>query len=197
MQTLSLNVNMRGKTAAVIGGGAVALRKVRSLLAAGATVRVVAPMICPELATLTDSATVLFRRGSYRAADLDLTFLVVAATDNEDVNGRVAADAAARGILVSVIDNPESGDCIFPAAVRRGDLEIAISTGGRCPALAAEVKRVIEDVIGDEYADILEQLACEREKLLTDGNASTYNATVLRTHARRMIADLADRKEPT
>ncbi len=80
-----------------------------------------------------------------------------------------------RGILVAVADNPAAGDCTFPAILQRGDLEIAVSTGGRCPTFAVDVRDCIAEHIGDEYGMILDQLAAEREKLLTNGSSSTYN----------------------
>jgi precorrin-2 dehydrogenase/sirohydrochlorin ferrochelatase len=196
MKTLSLNVNMRGKVAVIIGGGAVALRKTRVLLAAGATVRVVSPIVCSGLTALSVSEKVEVRSGHYTSTDLEGSFLAVATTDDAEVNRQVATDAAVRGTLVAVADQPLLGDCIFPATLHRGDLEIAISTGGRCPSLAAEIRLLISSVIGEEYAEILEQLADTREKLLTDGNASTYNATVLRSLARQLIFELSERKGP-
>ena len=195
MPTLPLNIDMQGKTALVVGGGKVALRKVRALLASGASLLVVAPEICRELAELAASGAVSVRRGCYTSADLDAAFLAVAATDAAAVNRAVATDASERGILVMVADNPLAGNCTFPAVLRRGDLEITVSTGGRCPALAAEIRDMIAGVIGDEYGAVLEQLAVEREKLLTDGSASTYNTQVLRSLAGRLIAEIAERKD--
>ncbi|MDU0457577.1 MAG: bifunctional precorrin-2 dehydrogenase/sirohydrochlorin ferrochelatase [Geobacteraceae bacterium] len=195
MPTLPLNIDMQGKTALVVGGGKVALRKVRALLASGASLLVVAPEICRELAELAASGAVSVRRGCYVAADLDSAFLAVAATDVAAVNREVAADASERGILVTVADNPLAGDCTFPAVLRRGDLEITVSTGGRCPPLAAEIRDMIAGIVGDEYGAALERLAAEREKLLTDGSASTYNTQVLRSLAGRLIAEIAERKD--
>ena len=195
MPTLALNIDMLGKTALVVGGGRVALRKAHALLAAGASLRVVAPEICRELAELAARGTVSLRLGNYALADLDAVFLAVAATDDAAVNRTVAADAKERGILVMVADSPLAGTCTFPALLRRGDLEVAVSTGGRCPALAAEIRDIISGVIGDEYGAVLEQLAAEREKLLTDGSASTYNTQVLRSLAGRLIAEIAERKD--
>ncbi|HBA72616.1 MAG: hypothetical protein A2X82_04050 [Geobacteraceae bacterium GWC2_55_20] len=195
MPTLALNIDMLGKTALVVGGGRVALRKAHALLAAGASLRVVAPEICRELAELAARGTVSLRLGNYALADLDAVFLAVAATDDAAVNRTVAADAKERGILVMVADSPLAGNCTFPALLRRGDLEVAVSTGGRCPALAAEIRDIISGVIGDEYGAVLEQLAAEREKLLTDGSASTYNTQVLRSLAGRLIAEIAERKD--
>src|SRR6185369_11839562 len=131
MSSLVLNIRMDGKLAVIIGGGAVALRKLDTLLKSGASVRLVAMNICPEIAALKDSSALSVRQGKYTASDLDGAFLVIAATDNAEVNEQIRAAAQARGSLVSVADNPAAGDCAFPAILRRGDLEIAVSTGGR------------------------------------------------------------------
>ncbi|NTW99180.1 MAG: bifunctional precorrin-2 dehydrogenase/sirohydrochlorin ferrochelatase [Geobacteraceae bacterium] len=196
MTTLALNIQMHGKLAVVIGGGTVALRKIRTLLSAGASVRVVAQKICPEIAALRDSGELTARVGSCNGSDLDGAFLVVAATDNAHVNGQVCDDARERGMLVAVADNPAAGDCTFPATLQRGNLEIAVSTGGLCPTFAIDVRDCIAEQIGDEYGTILHQLAEEREKLLTNGSPSTYNTQVLRSLAKRLLAEFTDRKEP-
>jgi precorrin-2 dehydrogenase/sirohydrochlorin ferrochelatase len=104
-------------------------------------------------------------------------------------------DARERGILVTVADNPATGDCTFPAILQRGDLEITVSTGGRCPAFAVDVRDYIAEHIGSEYGTILERLAAEREKLLTNGSSSTYNREVLRSLARHLLAELTECKE--
>jgi precorrin-2 dehydrogenase/sirohydrochlorin ferrochelatase len=186
---------MPGKTAVIVGGGRVALRKIHSLLAAGTGIRLVAPEVCPEIAELAAAGYVSVRLGSYVTTDLDNAFLVVAATNDAAANLAVAADAVKCGILVAVADNPTAGNCTFPAVLRRGNLEIAVSTGGRCPTLAADIRDVIADLIGEEYGAVLEQVAAEREKLLTDGNPSTYNEQVLRSLAGRLIAELTERKD--
>lgn len=195
MSTLALNVRMHSKLAVIIGGGAVALRKLGTLLTAGASVRVVAMKIHPEIALLQDSGALTIKLGSYTTSDLDGAFLVIAATDNAQVNGRVCADARERGMLVAVADNPATGDCTFPAILRRGDLEIAVSTGGRCPTFAVDVRDDIAEYVGHEYGTILHRLSAEREKLLTNGSSSTYNTQVLRSLAGRLLAELTERKE--
>lgn len=194
MSTLALNIHMHGKTAVVIGGGAVALRKIRTLLAAGASVRVAGTTVCPEIAALNDSGALSARVGSYAASDLNGAFLVIAATDDALVNGQVCADARERGILVAAADDPDAGECAFPAILRRGDLEIAVSTGGRCPTFAVAVRDRIAEHIGDEYGTILQLLTAEREKLLTNGSSSTYNAQVLRSLAGRLLSEFTERK---
>jgi precorrin-2 dehydrogenase/sirohydrochlorin ferrochelatase len=195
MPYLALNIDMRKRTALIVGGGKVAARKLQALREAGAGVRVVAPLVMPAIREQEASGAVTVRIGCYETADLNGIALAVAATDDAAVNRRVAAEAGQKGILVAVADQPEAGDCHFPAILRRGGLEIAVSTGGRCPALAAEVRDVIAGVIGDDYAGLVEELAFEREKLLTEGNGTTYNKELLRSKARRLIAELSERKD--
>lgn len=195
MSTLALNIQMRGKLVVIIGAGAVALRKLRTLLASGASVRVVAMKINPDIAVLQGCNSLEVRLGRYEESDLEGAFLVIAATDNSRLNEQICNTAHALGALVVAAENPDAGDCTFPALLQRGNLEIAVSTGGRCPTFAADVRDKIAENIGPEYAAILEQLAEEREKLLTNGSTSTYNTQVLRSHAGRLLAGLSDRKE--
>jgi siroheme synthase-like protein len=155
----------------------------------------VALEVCPEIAAMQSSGTLEVKIGSYSGTDLDHASLVIAATDNVLVNEQVASDARTRRILVAIADNPAAGDCTFPATLQHGDLEIAVSTGGRCPTFAADVRDAIAGHIGSEYGTILEQIAAEREKLLTNGSSSTYNTQVLRSLAGRLIAELTERKE--
>ncbi len=191
MPYLTLNIDIQDRTALVVGGGTVALRKVGTLLAAGARVQVVAPALAEGLETLRQSGAISVRSASYGPADLEGVFLVVAASDNREVNAGVARDARERGILVAVANAPKLGTCTFPAILRRGELEIAVSSGGRCPAFSVQVRDRIAGVIGEEYATALERLAAEREKLLTEGNGSTYNAKLVRFQAERALGQLA------
>ncbi|HEX9079199.1 MAG TPA: bifunctional precorrin-2 dehydrogenase/sirohydrochlorin ferrochelatase [Desulfuromonadaceae bacterium] len=191
MPYLPLSIDLRDRTVLVVGGGEVAYRKVRVLLAAAAAVRVVAPAMVPELRQLAATGAVVARLGYYTAEDMDNVFLAVAATNDAGVNECVAADARQRGILVAVTDAPERGNCTFPAVLRRGGLEIAVATGGRCPAFAALVRDRLAGVIGDDYGVALERVAFEREKLLTEGNDSKYNNKIVRLLAARLIAELS------
>jgi len=190
-----LNVDMSGKTAVVVGGGKVACRKALVLLEAGAEVLVVAPDLTGEIGNLAKAGSVKVRYGHYQSGDLDGAFLVVAATDSAGVNSQVASDAASLKKLVCVADAAETGNCIFPAVLRRDKLEIGVSTAGGCPALSSELRDLIATLITDEYGGVANRLAKEREKLLTDGNPSTYNTQVLRSLARRLISELNERKD--
>jgi precorrin-2 dehydrogenase / sirohydrochlorin ferrochelatase len=195
MPHLPLNIDMHNRTTLVVGGGAVAARKVKVLLNAGAAVHVVALSLGRDLADLWSEGSITARIAPYEPADLDGVFLAIAATDNGEVNKTIAQDARERGILAAVADAPGAGNCTFPALLRRGGLEIAVSTGGRCPAFAALVRDRIAGVIGDNYGSALEQLAVEREKLLTAGNGSSYNAEIVRSLAQRLMAQLTTPKE--
>jgi precorrin-2 dehydrogenase/sirohydrochlorin ferrochelatase len=179
----------------VVGGGAVACRKTAPLLKAGARVRLVSPEVVPEIGQLVSAGAVDLRSGCYETSDLDDVFLAVAATDDPEVNRRIAADARRRGILVAVASDPETGNCTFPAVLRRGDLEVCVSSSGTCPGFAAEIRDLIATIIGEEYGSALQTLAAEREKLLTEGRHSTYNKQILRSRARELINQLTERKD--
>jgi precorrin-2 dehydrogenase / sirohydrochlorin ferrochelatase len=192
---LPLNIDVRGMAALVVGGGGVAERKVISLLDAGAQVRIVAPQPTPELTRLAASGAVSLKSGCYEPCDLHGAFLVVAATNDPLTNRKIAADARRGGVLVAVTDAPESGNCTFPALLRRGNLEVSVSTNGSCPGFAAVVRDLIATVIGEEFGSILATLAVEREKLLTEGRHSTYNSKILRSRARELINKFTEHKE--
>jgi precorrin-2 dehydrogenase / sirohydrochlorin ferrochelatase len=195
MSRMPLNIEMKGKRVLIAGGGSVACRKLKILLEAGAGVCVVAPVMAPEIEDLSSTGDITTRIGEYDAGDLNGVFLVVAATDDGGVNRQIAADAKQRGILAVVADAPDMGDCTFPALLRRGDLEISVGSGGRCPAFAALVRDVVADVIGEEYGVALERIAVEREKLLTAMNGSTYNKKLIYSLAEQMISGLTKHKE--
>jgi precorrin-2 dehydrogenase / sirohydrochlorin ferrochelatase len=136
-------LDLAGRRAVVAGAGPVALRKARGLLEAGALVTVVAPEWEPEFEDLP----VRRLRRRFRASDLDGAVLAFAATNDRRVNRRVGEEARKRGILVNVADAPEECCFIVPARVRRGGMQIAVSTGGRSPRLAAELRRRLEEML--------------------------------------------------
>lgn len=144
-----VGLDLRGRACLVVGGGGVARRKVDGLLAAGATVTVVAPQ-CPPLPT---EVTIALR--PFVDEDLDGVVLAVAASDDRALNARVACLARKRGIWVNVVDDPQAGTVIVPAVARRGDLQIAVSTGGASPALAKHLRERLEREFGPEYGDLV------------------------------------------
>ena len=159
-----------GRLAVVIGGGHVAERKVRTLLDAGARVRVVAedPTRGVEGRAERNEIELLQRR--YQTGDLDGAAVAVAATDDEDVNKSVYADATGAGIPVNVVDNVALCTFIAPSIVRRGDLVLAISTGGNAPALAVRIRERMEREFGEEYARFLSLMGELRESVTVPGD---------------------------
>ena len=142
----------------VIGGGEVADRKARKLLQARAEVVVISPEVKPELESMATEV----RRRPYREGDLEGAFLAFAATDLRAVNAAVAREAREKGIPVNVADEPMEGDFALPSTLRRGRLQIAVSTGGASPALARRIRQELEDAFGFEWAGVVEELSRAR-----------------------------------
>jgi precorrin-2 dehydrogenase / sirohydrochlorin ferrochelatase len=164
--------------AVVVGGGRVAERKVRALLAAGARVRLVAPGISAalrELARSTPRCTLIER--AYESGDLAGATLAFAATDQRDVNARIAGDAHSEGVLVNIADDGARGDFVTPALHKSGDLLIAVSAGGVPPA-AARIRDAIAERFDERYANALEQLAGLRSAMLESGNREGWRRAV-------------------
>ena len=150
-------LDLRGRRCLVVGGGTVAERKVRDLLACATDVTVVSPAVTATLAQLAAAGTIVHRRRRFRASDARGIALVVTATDDADVD-RVVVRAARRAhALVNVVDRADLCDFIVPSVLRRGELQIAVSTGGRSPALAREIRRRLEPAFGPEYAELVER----------------------------------------
>jgi precorrin-2 dehydrogenase/sirohydrochlorin ferrochelatase len=142
----------------VVGGGEVANRKARKLLQARAKVVVISPNVKPELA----SVAVEVLRRPYREGDLEGAFLAFAATDRREVNAAVAQEARERGIPVNAADKPSEGDFALPSTLRRGQLQVAVSTGGASPTLAQRIRRELEGAFSFEWAGIVEELGRAR-----------------------------------
>lgn len=161
-----LLVDLRDRPCLVVGGGGVAARRAESLVEAGARVSVVAPRLEAALRALVDDGRVgVWRDRDYAPGDADGQLLVVAATDDPQVNRRVGDDARAAGALVNRADEPAAGDVVMPAVVRRGDLVLAVSTGGASPTLAAHVRRELERDFGPEWGGLTSLLGEHRAQL--------------------------------
>ena len=136
----------------MVGGGEVAMRKVMVLIEHGADVGVISPDLCPELAELAESGEIRALTREYQAGDLKNAFVAIAATDNNEINQRVVVEARKRSVLVNVVDDAENSEFIVPSHLRRGEVVIAVSTGGKSPALARKIRSRLEEEMGDEYA---------------------------------------------
>jgi precorrin-2 dehydrogenase / sirohydrochlorin ferrochelatase len=146
-------LRLKGRRCVVVGGGDVGLEKVEGLLACDADVTLIAPEAHPELTQLALEGSIAWKQREYAgAADLDGALIVIAATDDTDLNIGVFEDAEARAMLVNVVDVPPLCNFILPAIVRTGPLAVAISTAGASPALAKRMKREIGELFGEPYA---------------------------------------------
>jgi len=157
-------VDLTGKRCLVVGGGRVAERKVALLVECGADVEVVSPAATARLTSLAEERRIRLRRRLIRPQDLIGAFLVAVATDDHQVNRDVADRVRRAGGLVNVADDLEACTFLVPSVVRRGELTIAISTGGGSPALAKKLRQRLEETIGPEYEAFLAALRTLRER---------------------------------
>lgn len=170
MTTYPINLDVAGRDCLVVGGGGVGARKTRGLVDCGAAVTVVSPEAAPSLRELADAGKMNWAARSYRSEDMAGRFLAFAASGDASVNEQVVADARQAGVLCNSADRPEAGDFTLPAVLRRGDLTIAISTGGASPALSRRIRMTLEATFGPEYETALRLLGTARARLLAGGH---------------------------
>lgn len=176
MKTYPIFAVIEDKPCLVVGGGAVGERKVQDLLASGAKVTVVSKTLTPALAALASQGEIVYLSEDFADNQVEGMALVMAATDDPEVNAKVSAAAQARAIWVNVADDPEHCTFIVPAQVKRGDLTLAISTGGASPALARLVREELQQHFGPEYGPYLDLLKRVRTRLLSERRAHPDNA---------------------
>lgn len=158
-------IDLENKPVLVIGGGAVACRKVQTLLTYGALVRIISPYIIDELKCLIDGKNCRWISKEYSEGDILDAVLVFSCTDQEEINARVAQDAGKLNRPVNVVDDPDKCSFIVPSILTRGDLSIAVSTGGSSPLAARLIRQELEEIYGDEMKDYLDLLRTWRPKI--------------------------------
>jgi siroheme synthase-like protein len=169
-------------TAVVIGGGPVGTRKALALVEAGARVRVVSPVVTPELAEAERARLLSIAREPYRAEQLGDATLVIAATDSREANAQIAVDAHSRGRLVNITDSPDEGDFHTMALHRSGDVTIAVSAGG-VPGAAARIRDAIAERFDARYGRAVSALRGLRSRLIAGGDERWRDA------APKLLAD--------
>jgi precorrin-2 dehydrogenase/sirohydrochlorin ferrochelatase len=170
MRYYPVNLDIKDRKCLVVGGGDVGTRKVMTLLECMASVTVVSPDASEKLLKLAGSDMITLVKRSYIESDLEGMFLVICATDNEDLNLQVSEDAGKSNMLCNIVDRPEVCNFILPALVNRGDLVIAVSTSGKSPAFAKKIRKDLEKQYGAEYADFLKLMGAIRKKLLKNSH---------------------------
>ena len=181
MTLFPMFVKLDGKLVVVIGGGAIAQGKIESLLSAGARVRVIAPQVTAQIAEWVRFRKVEWLPKAFAAGDLADATLAIAATSAPGVNGAVFAEAEARKIFCNAVDDIENCHFYYGAVVQRGDLQIAISTNGKSPALAQRLRLQLEKRFGPEYELWLAWLGAARD-LLRAGEGTAESKKVLLHH---------------
>ena len=178
MKYYPVNLDMTNKRCVIVGGGEIAERKVERLLECGAQVTVVSKSLTPVLKTRKKAAQMDQLDRDYEDQALDCAFMVIGATDRNDVNERISKDAMARGLLVNIVDDPDRCNFILPSLVQQGDLSIAISTGGKSPALAKKLRKELEKQYGPEYKTLLVVMGLLRKMILAGDQRAADNKAV-------------------
>jgi precorrin-2 dehydrogenase/sirohydrochlorin ferrochelatase len=160
-------VKLQGRRVLVIGAGEIAEQKIRGLLATGALVHVVALQATDTVQAWARSGQIILETRTFVPSDVDGQFLVVAATSSQALNEQIFEAAQARGALCNIVDVPELCDFYYPAVVQRGDLQIAISTAGQSPSLAAQIRQRLERQFGTGYSDWVRELGETRRLVLS------------------------------
>ncbi len=171
-------VDLKGKTALVVGGGTVAQRKIETLLEYGAFVHVVSRELTADVTRYVDEGKIKLLGQEFKESYLEGVFLVISATDDPAMNHRVSECSKKKDILVNAVDQPLDCTFIVPAILKRGDLQIAVSTSGKSPALAKKVRRELEEHFGREYESLLLLLGRLRKKIISKGRSQNQNKQV-------------------
>jgi precorrin-2 dehydrogenase/sirohydrochlorin ferrochelatase len=178
MRYYPVYLDIKGKKCVVVGGGDVAERKVERLLQYEAAVSVVGKDLTPQLIQLKKEGMICHIAEDYRSDHINGALLVIGATDDDRVNAEVSRDSRERNIPVNIVDDPVKCDFIVPSIVQSGDLSIAVSTGGKSPALARNIREELEEIYGTEYAILLDIMGQIRERVIARGEPSEENKRI-------------------
>lgn len=172
-------LDIKGKKVVVVGGGGVAKRKIAMLLSAGAQITVVSPEVDDVILALKDELAEI-KIKKYTQNELQGAFIVIAATNQQTLNRKIAADAKALNMLVNVVAPPEESNFIVPSVVNKGEIVISISTSATSPALAKKIRKDIEKQYGNEYRIFIKLLGIAREILVKNNRGdSAWRGSIL------------------
>ncbi|MBW2296694.1 MAG: bifunctional precorrin-2 dehydrogenase/sirohydrochlorin ferrochelatase [Deltaproteobacteria bacterium] len=197
MKYFPVFLDINARNCLVIGGGSVGTRKALALVESGANVTVISPAVTDTLKSLARRGTINLKTRTYCSADMEGMFLVFGATNQETLNRQINQDAERLNMLCNIADRPAVCNFILPATVKRGDLVIAISTSGKSPAFAKELRKHLETQFGDEYATLLTLMGRIRSLLLKEKHAPEEHKPIFNRIIQSGIIDLikADKKE--
>ena len=185
-----LFLKLAGRQCLVVGGGAVAEAKIQSLVRCGASVRVVAPEATPGIRQAAGSGQIVWDARPFLPSDLEGVFLVVGATNSPELHEEIFRLCQGAGILCNMVDEPDRCDFYYPAVVRRGPLQVAISTAGHSPLLAQRLRQELEEQIAPEYGPWVEQIGRQRRELFRPNISSENRRSILKElSSERAFAD--------
>jgi len=186
-------LDIEERNVVIIGGGNVCARKAETMMKYGARVTVVSPELTDEIEQWAREGCLAIQRKAYESSDLDDAHIVIASTDDQSVNEQIAADCRARRIPVNVVDVTPLCEFIVPAIIEKGSIQIAVSTGGKSPALARTLKEDLQRAIGPEYAEINDVLGSLRDgakKVLpTDVDRKRFFDGIIASGVLEMLRD--------
>jgi len=190
MSLFPIFVKIEGRAVLVVGGGTLAEAKVTALLEAGAEVRVVSPEVSPAIRAWADSERIKWIERDFFATDAAGVVLVFAATGRRKADRTVAELARRFGVPVNAVDDPDFCDFYMPAIVRRGDLQIAISTNGHSPALAQQIRQRLEQEFSDDWTLRVSELGERRRQIIASTEAGPERTEQLQQIAREVMKEL-------
>lgn len=190
MRYYPIFLDVRGRPCLIVGGGEVAARKIEGLLKAVARVTVISPEITGPIRKHAEEGKVRHIAKFYQKGDLKGYFIAYAATGVAEVDEQMAEDARSEGVLLNVVDCPSLCGFITPSLLERGDLTIAIATGGKSPGFAKLVSRQLEKVIGPEYGEALRIVAAKRKEIMECCASAQERRTMLEAFMAFSVSEL-------
>ena len=187
MAYFPLFIDLQNKRCVVVGGGAVAARKVETLLQFGAAVTVISEACGGRMRELAESGRISYRAGRYQAGDLQDAFLAIAATDDREINARIYEEATERGIWINVADEAAQCSFFFPAVVQRDSLVVGITSSGVFPALTKKIREMIEQILPTALQGKTAELYRIRAQAKHDAADPAERKAVLRRVAEKML----------
>jgi precorrin-2 dehydrogenase/sirohydrochlorin ferrochelatase len=160
-----ISLDLKGEPVLLVGGGEVAFRKARGLARSGCRLTIVARELSPDFEAWLEDHRCDVQRRAYREGEAAAHFLVISATDEAEVNRRVSEDARRAGRLINVVDQPALCNLYIPSRIQRGDLQVTVSTGGKCPAFARWLRRDLEGAVPDRYGLFLDRVGAIRARM--------------------------------
>ncbi|HTS06440.1 MAG TPA: bifunctional precorrin-2 dehydrogenase/sirohydrochlorin ferrochelatase [Candidatus Eisenbacteria bacterium] len=184
-------VKLKDRSVLVVGAGNVGESKIAGLLETGARIRVVAIEATPAVREWARQGKIALELRPYRSSDLEDAFLAVVATSSRILNERIYGEAQARRVLCNVVDVPDLCDFFYPSIVRRGDLQIAVSTAGQSPSLAQKIRQQLEKQFGPAYASWVAELGETRKLILASDLDRGQKLELLHSLVSREAAEAA------